>query len=191
MTQPTHDDERRGGGELIASLLFDSAGRYVPRPGLDVPALILGHLRAAGWVDPEEAERYKRLAGEWRADMEYYRAVKAQRDALLPVVEAARAVASSGPWMRDDMVEDLRAALDALDQKVPETALSATQSAEPCSCGPSCVCHPEPLVDVSGLPLKVLADAAGDTALGRSVARVAGQVAKGEAPITAFSSAVE
>ena len=59
-------------------------------------------------------------------------------------------------------------------------------------CGPSCACHPEPLADVSALPLAtLLAHAAPDTALGRSVARVAEQVAAEDGVLSAFNSFVE
>jgi hypothetical protein len=94
-------------------------------------------LADAGWVDPEEARviieqrdrAWRKQAGAEK-DRDW---LTAERDALLPVVEAARAVDDA--WRNQEgtgvrLVEPLRrlaAAVDALDQKAPETALSATQ----------------------------------------------------------------
>lgn len=57
--------------------------------------------------------------------------LRAERDALLPVVEAARAwVHCRPPQVLQEFHDALVAAVDALDHTAPETALSATQSAE-------------------------------------------------------------
>jgi hypothetical protein len=102
----------------------------------DAAKHVLAALRDAGWVDPEEAARLRTDLGRERVEHDE---TKDQRDALLPVVEAARALCAKakpgrelhidGPTIRTEF-RALHAAVDALDQKAPETALSATQSVE-------------------------------------------------------------
>lgn len=131
-------------------------------------------LRDAGWVDPEEAARL-------RAVVDAARAYDAAHGKFLRTL--LKGNVEHFPEMADEPRYRILTTLAALDQTLPETA--------PNPCGPSCACHPEPLADVSALPLKALAAAAGDTALGRSVARVAEQVAAEDGVLSAFNSFVE
>lgn len=123
---------------------------------VDVPALLAEverlradaavALRDSGWVDPEEAARLR----EQLAETQHQRnraedtaddrgaaldRIEAERDALLPVVEAARPVAEAIRLNLHALFgtavavgERFVAAVDALNQKAPETALRAVQA---------------------------------------------------------------
>lgn len=142
---PSEDQTRQTGGvvtpdglhDRITYLIAATARGMNPRAGADA---VLSALRDAGWVDPERAQmlrddlrgaelaatEFDRQSKGWLGEFEKAVAqavrAEAERDALLPVVEAARAWRG---WQRSRILDgpasveeiNLARAVDALPRQ--------------------------------------------------------------------------
>lgn len=132
-TRPALDDLLEGSTRAAADLIAGELESFKRQEGwrdrsYDFGLSLAAALRDSGWVDPEEtAKRAQKLTASGKLAERlstHVMSAIAQRDALLPVVEAAKAYAEAvaDPSLATiERVERLIAAVDALESREEST----------------------------------------------------------------------